>query len=112
MADFSRNPPRLRKTSTAGFRCVVRSSVVASLLLGFVVCGQGPATDLPKATKDRLNTERWWPTKTTFPFKAFAGESVCRGCHSGEASTQVHTPMAGAAFQLRENVASPRLASG
>jgi hypothetical protein len=91
--------------------CVAVIVVVSILLLGFASFGQsGSADESPRATKDRLNDRRWWPTKGTSPFKAYAGESVCLECHSGEASSQVHTPMAEASFRIKEHTPSSKLA--
>jgi Cytochrome c554 and c-prime len=91
---------------------VALSVVVSVLLLGFAVFGQSaPADESPKATKDRVNDRQWWPTKGTSTFKAFAGESACRECHSEEASSQVHTPMAEASFRINEHTPSSKLAA-
>lgn len=112
MPVLSPNPPPLRTITASGFCFAIMSGVVASMLLGFAVLGQTPTTATPKATKDRLNAQRWWPTKGTFPFNAYAGEKACRECHAEEARSQVNTPMAEAAFQLKEHVPSTKLATG
>jgi hypothetical protein len=43
---------------------------------------------------------------------SYAGESVCRGCHSEEASSQINTPMAKAAFQISARTQSPIIPAG
>lgn len=91
----------------------VAVTVVTILLFGFASFGQpGSADESPRATKDRVNDPHWWPTKGTAPFKAFAGESACGECHSEEASSQIHTPMAQASFQIKEHAQSSTLAAG
>jgi hypothetical protein len=91
--------------------------VVPLLFLGLVVFGQivfvqtQTPGEGPRATKDRLIDQHWWPTKDTPPFSAYAGESACRQCHSQEASSQVLTPMAAASFRVVERTRSPKLDS-
>src|ERR1035437_7357762 len=95
-------------------RCVVMSVVVvSSLLVGLSASGQsrGPG-GFPSTTQDRLNDQYWWPRKSTPPFSAFAGENACNECHAKQASSQVNTPMAEAAFRLRGRTQSQKLASG
>ncbi len=111
MLIFSPNLTSRKTIASSGFRLVLVSAVVTFILLGVVV-PQTPKAETPKATKDHLNTHHWWPTKDSFPFKAYAGERACRECHSEEASSQVNTPMAEAAFQLKEHMLSPKLAVG
>jgi Cytochrome c554 and c-prime len=84
--------------------------VVSFLLLALAVFGQTqPSGESPRATKDRAIGPQWWPTNGTPPFKAYAGESACRECHSEEASSQVKTPMAEASFWIRGRDPSTRL---
>ncbi len=86
--------------------------VVPLLFLGPVVFGQAQTPgEGPRATKDRLIDQNWWPTKDTSPFSAYAGESACRQCHSEEATSQVLTPMASASFRVGERASSPKLDS-
>ena len=74
------------------------------------VLGQSPpSADSPSATKDRVNSQRWWPTKGTVPFAAFAGESACKECHSKKTSSQLNTPMAQAAVRLAPHTPSPEI---
>jgi len=86
---------------------------VSSGLLGLAVFGvsQTPG-ESPKATKDRMNSQYWWPTKGTPSFSAYAGENLCRKCHSAEASSQVHTPMAEASFRIAPRDPHPKPAEG
>lgn len=87
--------------------------VVPLLLFGVAVFGQTQTpAESPRATKDRLIDQHWWPTKDTPGFSAYAGESTCRECHSEEASSQVLTPMAEASFRIVERTPSPKLGSG
>jgi hypothetical protein len=89
------------------------SVVVPLLLLGPAVFGQTQTPgESPRATKDRVIGQYWWPTKGTPAFTAYAGESACRECHSEEASSQAKTAMAEASFQIRARTPSPIVASG
>jgi hypothetical protein len=91
----------------------VITSVVLSLLIGLAVFGQSRAPGKSSSTtQNRLREQRWWPTKGTYPISAYAGENVCTECHSKEAKSQINTPMAQAAFQLRDRTQSPRVAPG
>jgi hypothetical protein len=102
--------PSAKLSYSAQFRNIATSVVVALLFFGLAVFGQSrAATDVPSATKDRLSRRGWWPTKGALPLKAFAGENACRECHSEESASQVKTPMAEAAFRLKENTPSPKL---
>jgi Cytochrome c3 len=77
-------------------------AAVLSLLGGFHVSGQSRAPgEFPSTTQDRLNDQYWWPTKSTPPFSAFAGENACIACHAKQAASQATTPMAEAAVRLR-----------
>jgi Cytochrome c3 len=87
--------------------------VAGSLFLGLVALGQTQALEeRPMATKDRLIGQQWWPTKGAPAFNSYAGESVCRECHSEEASSQINTPMAKAAFQIGARTQSPIIPAG
>jgi hypothetical protein len=100
------------KFSTRSLHVAV-NVVVPLLLFGLAVFGQTQTPDeSPRATKDRLIDQNWWPTKGTPPFNAYAGESACRECHSEEASSQVLTPMAEASFRMGERTPSSKLDSG
>jgi|SRR5271155_198886 hypothetical protein len=93
-----------------GSRFLVLTLLMAHLLCGSTVRGQSlTAGDAPNQTKDRVNGQRWWPTKSTVPPAAFAGENACSGCHGGKASSQATTPMARASTRLPERVPSPEL---
>jgi hypothetical protein len=65
----------------------------------------------PKATKDRLREQSWWPTKGTTPLHAYAGATACRPCHAEQASTQVRTPMAQAALRVGGRSQLPKIDS-
>ena len=39
---------------------------------------------LQLTTQERLQTEDWWPTKSTFNLKSFAGSETCVRCHAEE----------------------------
>ena len=34
-------------------------------------------------TQERLETEPWWPTMSTFPLQSYAGSDACLQCHQG-----------------------------
>ncbi len=110
MSNAALKPPaRLPSRSAFSRRIVALASLVICLLSGLGVLGQSPAPDYPSATKDRVNTQRWWPTKGTVPFEAFAGENACDECHSKKTSSQLTTPMAQAAVRLPEHGPSPKI---
>jgi len=48
----------------------------------------------PLATKDRILSKGWWPTKTTPPREEYLGPAACTECHPAEAAAQQATPMA------------------
>jgi Cytochrome c554 and c-prime len=112
MSNAAFKPPARSPSHFARFRYIVAVSALAICLLsGLAVLGQLPPTpDSPSATKDRVNTQRWWPTKGTVPFDAFAGENACGECHSKKRSSQLTTPMAQAAIRLPEHAPSPEIA--
>src|SRR5580658_2193492 len=89
--------------------------LVLALLMAHGVCGSAvggqslTAGDASSETKDRVNNQRWWPTKSTVPFAAFAGPQACSECHAGKASSQATTPMARASTRVAERVPSPEL---
>jgi hypothetical protein len=113
MSNIRPSTSAISSTRSVRLRPVAVSVVVSILFFAFAVFGQsGSLAESPKATKDRLNDRHWWPTKGTSPFKAFAREGACRECHSEEASTQVHTPMAEASFQIKEHTPFSKLAAG
>jgi len=93
-------------------RCVGVNLVVSLLSLSLVVLGQTQTPgERPKATKDRVVGQSWWPTKGTTPFNSYVGESVCSECHSKKASSQAKTPMAEASFRIGARTGSPIVAS-
>jgi hypothetical protein len=107
-----KTPARLPSRSAFSRRIVAVASLVICLLSGLAVLGQLPPTpDSPSATKDRVNTQRWWPTKGTVPFEDFAGENACGECHSKKTSSQLTTPMAQAAVRLPEHAPSAKVAA-
>jgi hypothetical protein len=103
--------PSARSPSRSAFsrHIVAVASLVICLLSGLAVLGQSPAPASPSATKDRVNNQRWWPTKGTVPFETFAGENACGECHSKKTSSQLTTPMAQAAVRLPEHAPSPKV---
>jgi hypothetical protein len=88
--------------------------VIATCLLpGLAVLGQSPSPAAsPSATKDRVNSQRWWPTKGSASFADFAGESSCGECHSKKTSSQLTTPMAQAAVRLAPRSPAPEIVAG
>jgi hypothetical protein len=92
--------------------CVAICVLATCLLPAPAVLGQSPASaDSPSATKDRVNSQRWWPTKGSVPFAGFAGDKACGECHSKKTSSQVSTPMAQAAVRLAPRTPSPEIAA-
>src|SRR5277367_6777317 len=104
------------KSSTGSARSYFAAAIIViatCLLPSLAVLGQSPPpADSPSATKDRVNSQRWWPTKATIPFADFAGESACRECHSKKTSSQLTTPMAQAAVRLAPRTPSPEIVAG
>jgi hypothetical protein len=101
-------------TSWARSHYMVALTALAVCLLPVIaVLGQSPpSADSSSATKDRVNTQRWWPTKGTVPFAAFAGASACGECHSKKTSSQLTTPMAQAAVRLAQRAPSAEIVAG
>jgi hypothetical protein len=92
---------------------VAVSSLAAGLLAGLALLGQSaPSADSSSATKDRVNSQRWWPTKGMLPFAAFAGANACGECHSKKTSSQWNTPMARAAVRLAQRAPSAEIVAG
>src|ERR1700733_14356680 len=94
--------------------CIVAvAALVAFLLAGIAVPGQSPPSfDAPSTTRDRVNSQRWWPTKGSVPFADFAGANACSECHSKKTSSQLTTPMAQAAVRLAQRAPSPDIVAG
>ena len=114
MSNAALTPPIKLASRFARSRCIVAIATLAICLLsGLAVLGQSPPIpDSPSATKDRVNSQRWWPTKGTVPFEAFAGESACGECHSRKTSSQLTTPMAQAAVRLVQRAPSAEIVAG
>ena len=92
---------------------VAVTALAACLLAGIAVPGQSPpSVDSPSTTRDRVNSQRWWPTKGTVPFTDFAGANACGECHSKKTSSQLTTPMAQAAVRLAQRAPSPEIVPG
>jgi hypothetical protein len=92
---------------------VAVTALAACLLPELAVLGQSPpSADSPDTTRDRVNSQRWWPTKGSVPFAAFAGASACGECHSKKASSQLTTPMAQAATRLAPRAPSLEIVAG
>jgi Cytochrome c3 len=103
-------PARLPDLSARPHSIVAVIALAICLLAGLAVLAQSPpTTDSPSATKDRVNNQRWWPTKGTAPFEAFAGDKACSECHSKKTTSQLTTPMAQAAVRLTQRAPSPEI---
>ncbi len=87
--------------------------IACSLMFFFAGAGQSQAPNAaPSTTNDHKAADGWWPTKSTASLEKFAGQGACGECHSQEASTQAHTPMAHAAFRSSDGQRSLRLPEG
>jgi Cytochrome c554 and c-prime len=107
-----KSPARLPSHFARSPYLVAVSALAILLLAVLAALGQSPpGMDSPSATKDRVNKQRWWPTKGTLPFEAFSGDSACGECHSKKASSQLTTPMAQAAVRLPLRAPSPEIAA-
>lgn len=67
----------------------LRLGLLGAIVIMFVLRGHSvDAQHVPDAaqltTEERLQTEAWWPTKSSFPLNAFAGSSACGGCHGDQ----------------------------
>src|ERR1700733_6956352 len=92
---------------------VAVTALAAFLLAGIAVPGQSPPSfDSQSTTRDRVNSQRWWPTKGAVPFADFAGANACGECHSKKTSSQLTTPMAQAAIRLAQRAPSPEIVAG
>jgi hypothetical protein len=114
MSNAELKPPAMPGSRSAryGYRAAI-TVLALCLLLAVVLLGQSPpAADSPSTTKDRVNSQRWWPTKGTIPFELFAGDGACNECHSKKTSSQLTTPMAQAAVRLQPRAASPEIVAG
>jgi Cytochrome c3 len=100
------------RSARSGYRVAI--VVLAMCLLpALVVLGQSPpSSDSPSTTKDRVNSQRWWPTKSAVPFDLFAGDNACSECHSKKTSSQLTTPMAQAAVRLTPSAPSSEIVAG
>jgi hypothetical protein len=79
----------------------------------FAAAGQSQAPSAAlSTTNDHKATDGWWPTKSTAAHEKFAGQSACGECHSRESSTQLHTPMAEAAFRSSDGKRILKLPEG
>jgi hypothetical protein len=104
------NPGARTSARSGRSRYIAASLVAASLLTGLATLGspQEPS-ESPRATRDRVNEQQWWPTKGTIAFSVYAGENSCSACHSKKAATQVNTPMGRAATRLGEGAGAAKL---
>jgi hypothetical protein len=111
MSSAALKPPARPWTRSARSIYAVVISVLALCLFPMIAAlGKSPpSADSPSATKDRVNRQRWWPTKGTVPFAAFAGDKACNECHSKKTSSQLTTPMAQAAVRLAPGTPSPEI---
>ena len=70
----------------------VSLSVAAALLffLSFLYAQQAaqPDASISTTTQERLESEPWWPTKSTFAPASFAGSEACIKCHADESSAR------------------------
>lgn len=111
MFNAASKPPAMPQSRSTRFGYRVTISLLALCLVpALALLGQSPrTTDSPGATKDRVNSQRWWPTKGTIPFTAFAGDKACSECHSKKMSSQLTTPMAQAAARIAPRGPSPEV---
>lgn len=63
-------------------------AVIMTVLHGCPVKAQHVSESAQLTTEERLETEAWWPTKSSLPLSAFAGSAACIGCHKEEAGVQ------------------------
>lgn len=113
MSTLGVNPSAESSSRSTRFLYSAVKIAMLSVILGMAVLGASQTTaESPKATKDRMNSQAWWPTKGTLSLSAFAGENLCRKCHSEQASSQPHTPMAEASFRIAQGDPQSKPAEG
>lgn len=114
MSNAALKPPARPPSRSAhsGYRVAI-AVLALCLLPALLVLGQSlPTADSPSTTTDRVNTQRWWPTKGAVPFELFAGDGACSECHSKKTSSQLTTPMAQAAVHLAPRAPTPEIVAG
>ena len=82
-----------------GGLCVVALFGGACVAAAFGVSAQqmgAGISNLPMATKDRVQFSSWWPTKGAASRDEYVGPSACAVCHPGKAAAQKTTPMGNA----------------
>src|SRR6202046_2577517 len=109
---LNRSPTPSSRSARSGYR-IALVALAMCILPALVVLGQSPpSADSPSSTKDRVNSQRWWPTKGTVPFELFAGDGACGECHSKKTSSQLTTPMAQAAVAFEPRAPTPEIVAG
>ena len=69
----------------------------AACLLVSVAAGMPqtqPIKGQPLATRERVLSAGWWPTKSAPPREEYLGPAACAECHPSETTAQQTTPMA------------------
>jgi hypothetical protein len=67
------NPSAKVSTRSGRYLHVALDVVMSLMLFSLAVAGQSQTPgESPKATKDRLNSQHWWPTKGTPSSSAYA----------------------------------------
>ncbi|MGA7855451.1 MAG: multiheme c-type cytochrome [Candidatus Acidiferrales bacterium] len=74
---------------------VAGACVAAAFAVSAQQIGSG-ISNLPMATKDRVQFSSWWPTKGAASRDEYVGPSACAVCHPGKAAAQKTTPMGNA----------------
>jgi hypothetical protein len=111
-SNTARDPSTKLFTRSVPLGCVLGIAIVVAfcLLPSPAVRAQlQSAGDSPSATKDRLNGQGWWPTKSSAPPESFMGDSSCAGCHSKKSTSQPGTPMGQAAMRVPGRAPSPQI---
>lgn len=74
-------------------------ALISSACIAIVLAVSAQETgrsNLPMATKDRVQFSSWWPTKGAASREEYVGPAACATCHPGKASSQKTTPMGNA----------------
>ena len=74
-------------------------ALISSACIAIVLAVSAQETgrsNLPMATKDRVQFSSWWPTKGATSREEYVGPAACATCHPGKASSQKTTPMGNA----------------
>ncbi len=90
-------------------RNMLVSAVVTMILLrAGPICAQHASNGVELTTEERLQTEAWWPTKSTLPIDMFSGSGACTACHADEVPAHPSSMVRAATLAVESHFLSPR----